>query len=166
MLKRAHPIAGFLAFATILTFWVATAAAELSGSEPAVTQVKQTIPWGFLVLIPALVLTGASGFRLSAGSTARLVVAKRRRMPFIAANGVLVLVPTALALAGLAADGDFGTLFWALQAVELAAGAVNLTLLALNLRDGLRLTRRRTNRARSERSDAPGERLPRGQSEP
>jgi hypothetical protein len=64
---------------------------------------------------------------------------KLRRMPFIAANGLLVLVPSALYLAAAARSGSFGTAFIAVQAIELAAGAVNITLLGLNLRDGLRL---------------------------
>ena len=41
-----------------------------------------------------------------------------------------------------AAAANFGTGFYALQALELLAGAVNLTLLGLNLRDGLRMAGR------------------------
>ncbi|MEV5574324.1 hypothetical protein AB0L06_30180 [Spirillospora sp. NPDC052269] len=63
-------------------------------------------------------------------------------MPFIAANGLLILVPAALYLDRLASRGGFGTLFYAVQALELTAGAANLTLMSLNLRDGLRLTGR------------------------
>ena len=42
------------------------------------------------------------------------------------------------------------TLSAAVQAIELAAGAINLTLLGLNMRDGLKMTakRRRTGRNR------------------
>ena len=63
-------------------------------------------------------------------------------MPFIAGNGLLILAPVALYLDRLASRGEFGTLFYAVQAVELIAGAVNLTLMSLSLRDGLRLTGR------------------------
>lgn len=42
----------------------------------------------------------------------------------------------------LAFNGNFGTGFCALQAVELVAGAVNIGLLGLNMRDGFRLRRR------------------------
>jgi hypothetical protein len=41
-----------------------------------------------------------------------------------------------------ASRGDFGSLFHAVQAVELIAGAINLALMSLNIRDGLRLTGR------------------------
>lgn len=148
MLKRLHPVAGSLAFLTILTFWLATALSELFGATDVVVAVKLAIPWGLLLLVPALIVTGASGFRLAGGfslagaSDDARIRAKKRRMPFIAANGVLILVPCAFYLAALAGSRDFGLSFYLAQAVELLAGAVNLVLMSLNLRDGLRLTGR------------------------
>jgi hypothetical protein len=50
MLKRIHPIAGIIAFLTILTFWTSTVVSELFGSVETITFVKQAIPWGFLIL--------------------------------------------------------------------------------------------------------------------
>jgi hypothetical protein len=41
-----------------------------------------------------------------------------------------------------AAAGAFDTSFYLLQAIELLAGAVNLSLMALNIRDGLRMSGR------------------------
>ena len=112
MLKRVHPIAGAIALLTILTFWLSTVGAELFGSVETVTQVKLAIPWGLLILVPALVVTGASGFRLAGASSEPRIARKRRRMPFIAGNGVLILVPAALYLASLAsARGEFGGAF-------------------------------------------------------
>jgi hypothetical protein len=60
-------------------------------------------------------------------------------MPLIAANGVLVLIPSALFLAFKARAGEFDTSFYAVQALELAAGAANIALLGLNMRDGLKM---------------------------
>ena len=63
------------------------------------------------------------------------------------AAGLLVLVPCALVLNRWAAAGAFDAMFYAVQALELVAGAVNLTLMGLNIRDGLRISgrlRRRT----------------------
>jgi hypothetical protein len=142
MLRRLHPIAGAIGLLTILTFWLSTVGAELFGARETIATVKLAIPWGFLILVPALVLTGASGFRLAAGSTDPGIARKKRRMPLIAGNGLLVLVPAALYLATLAARGEFGGAFYAVQAIELAAGAVNIALMSLNARDGLRLTGR------------------------
>jgi hypothetical protein len=142
MTKIIHPIAGAVAFLTIATFWLSTMISELSGSEALIVSVKTTIPWGFLLLVPALMVTGGSGFALSRGSRAGVIGAKLKRMPFIAANGLLVLIPAALFLSSKASAGVFDTSFYAVQALELIAGVTNLTLLGLNMRDGLRLTGR------------------------
>jgi hypothetical protein len=141
MIKRIHPIAGAIGFLTILTFWISTVATEMFGSVDAITAVKQTIPWGFLILVPALAITGASGFRMAGNSSEPRIASKKRRMPFIAGNGLLILIPAALYLAMLASRAEFDNLFYIVQAIELFAGAVNLTLMALNIRDGLRLAR-------------------------
>ena len=137
MIKIIHPMAGILALLTIATFWVSTAAAELFASQAAVIAVKTAIPWGFLLLIPAPAAAGGSGFVLSKGRRVGLVGTKLKRMRIIAANGILVLIPSALFLASKARAAEFDTSFYAVQALELAAGAVNITLLGLNLRDGL-----------------------------
>ena len=95
----------------------------------------------------ALALTGASGFRLAGASPDPRLIRKRRRMPIIAANGLFGLVPAALYLATLASRGEFGMLFYGVQGIELFAGAINLTLMSLNIRDGLSLTAKRRKRS-------------------
>jgi hypothetical protein len=92
--------------------------------------------------LPALAITGASGFWMAGSSSEPRIVNKKHRMPFIAGNGLLILIPAALYLAMLASRGEFGNLFYGAQAIELVAGAVNLMLMSLNIRDGLRLTAR------------------------
>jgi hypothetical protein len=139
MIKIIHPVAGGLALLTIATFWLSTALSELFASEAIVTAVKTAIPWGFLLLIPALAAAGGSGFALAKGRRAGLIGAKIKRMPFIAANGILVLIPAALFLASKARAAEFDTTFYAVQAIELAAGATNIALLGLNMRDGLKM---------------------------
>lgn len=141
-----HPLAGMSAMLTISTFWLTTAISELFLSETAVVAVKTAIPWGFLLLVPALAATGGSGFFLSQGQREGLVGMKLKRMPFIAANGLLILIPAALFLASKARAGEFDTIFYVVQAVELIAGATNITLLGLSMRDGMKLTQwRRRN---------------------
>ncbi|MEN2976887.1 hypothetical protein P7L78_06235 [Tistrella bauzanensis] len=142
-----HPVAGIIAILTISTFWLSTTIAELFLSGSAVVAVKTTIPWGFLLLVPALAATGGSGVFLSRGRREGLVGTKLRRMRFIAANGLLFLIPAALFLASKARAGEFDTIFYVVQAVELIAGATNITLLALQMRDGMRLTRWRRGSA-------------------
>ena len=139
----AHRIAGILAMLCIATFFVSTLAVELFGSHAAVAQAKSLIVMpGLWILVPAMAATGGSGVFLSTSRKGRLVEAKKRRMAFIAANGLLVLVPCAIVLDRWSAAGAFGTSFYAVQAVELVAGAINLTLMGLNVRDGLRMSGR------------------------
>jgi hypothetical protein len=147
MIRIVHPIAGALAILTIATFWLSTALSELFGAQAVVTTVKTAIPWGFLLLIPSLAVAGGSGFALAKGRRAGLVGAKIKRMPVIAVNGILVLIPSALFLASKARTADFDTSFYAVQALELAAGAVNLALVGLNMRDGLKMKGRLRRRA-------------------
>jgi hypothetical protein len=139
MVKIVHPVAGLIAILTIATFWLSTALTELLASQAIVTTVKTAIPWGLLLLIPALMAAGGSGLALAKGRRAGLVGAKIKRMPLIAANGILVLIPCALFLASKAAAAKFDGGFYAVQALELAAGAVNIALLGLNMRDGLKM---------------------------
>ena len=143
MKRTVHLVAGILATSVIATFFVSTIIVELLGSYQAVATVKQliVIP-GLWILIPALAVTGGSGFSLSASRPGKLVENKKKRMPFIAANGILVLVPSAIFLNLWAAQGMFDSRFYLVQGVELLAGALNLTLMGLNIRDGLRLSGR------------------------
>jgi hypothetical protein len=151
MLNKLHPVAGAIGFLTILTFWLSTVASELFGSTAMIATVKEMIPWGFLVVVPALAITGASGFRMARASSDPRIVKKRNRMPFIAGNGLLILMPAAFYLATLASRGEFGPLFYAVQAIELVAGAVNLLLMSLSIRDGSSLTAKRRAGRRTTR---------------
>jgi hypothetical protein len=147
MIKTIHPVAGALAILTIATFWLSTALAELFGSRAIIVAVKTSIPWGFLLLIPALMAAGGSGLALARGRRGGLIGAKIKRMPLIAANGLLILVPSALFLASKAKAAEFDTGFYVVQALELVAGAVNIVLLGLNMRDGLTMKGRLRRRS-------------------
>lgn len=139
MIRKLHPVAGIVGFALILAFWTSTVAAEVFGGPATILTVKTAILWGLLALIPALAFSGWSGLCMAGPTPPAPIVAKRRRMPFIAAIGLLILVPCAVFLHGRAAAGDFGGAFMAVQALELAAGAVNVALMGLNIRDGARV---------------------------
>lgn len=142
MKAKIHAVAGGLALLTVSCFWISTVATELSGNAELIATAKAAILWGMVVLIPAMAVAGASGFSLGKGWKSPVVGHKKRRMRIIAANGLLVLVPSAYVLAGWAAEGRFDTAFMIVQALELVAGAVNITLLSLNMRDGLALRRK------------------------
>ena len=143
MTQRIHFFAGLLATLTIASFFSATLFSELLGSSGTIAIVKAFVVMpGLLILIPAIVATGASGFVMSKSRQGRLIAAKKKRMPFIAANGVLILVPCAIFLNRWAAAGTFDTTFYLVQGLELLAGATNLGLMGLNIRDGLRMSGR------------------------
>jgi hypothetical protein len=152
VIGKIHLVAGLAAFMLIITFWTSTVVSELFLGQAAVTSVKQAILWGMLLLLPAMAAVGGTGFRLGGKSTAPAIAAKRRRMPVIALNGILILVPSAFFLAARAVAGQFDAAFYAVQGVELAAGAANITLMALNIRDGFAMTRKRRSKTSLSRS--------------
>ena len=80
---------------------------------------------------PAAYPTNGSGVVISNSRTGRLVDA----------NGLLVLVPCAIVLKRSSAAGAFDTTFYLVQAIELLAGAISLTLMGLNPSDGVRMSR-------------------------
>ena len=143
MTKRVHLTVGLLATLTIATFFVSTVLVEFLGSPDSVAQVKSLIVMpGLWILIPAIAATGGTGFVLSKSRQGRLVTAKKKRMPFIAANGLIILIPCALFLDSWASQGLFDTRFYLVQGLELVAGATNLVLMGMNIRDGLKLSGR------------------------
>lgn len=140
MKTRIHGIAGCIGFLMIFLFWTSTATTELFASHETIAAVKGLILKGMFILIPAMVIVGGSGMSLSKRRRGNLVSVKKKRMPIIALNGLLILLPSAWFLAGKASSGEFDTSFYIVQGIELIAGAVNLTLMGLNIRDGLTMT--------------------------
>lgn len=143
MKTKLHAAAGGIALLCVASFWLSTIIVETLGSPAAIASAKGWILRGMAILIPAMAIVGASGMALGRRRRDPLSLAKKRRMRLIAANGLIILVPSAVFLAGRAADGVFDLWFYGVQALELVAGALNITLLGRNFRDGLRMTRRR-----------------------
>ncbi|MDU8927524.1 hypothetical protein RXV86_09025 [Alisedimentitalea sp. MJ-SS2] len=141
-----HIATAALAMLLIATFWVSTLATELFASHQTVASVKWLIVYGMGLLIPSIATAGATGNSLGRGWRLPAVARKKRRMGFIAANGLLILLPSAVFLAFRAGAGQFDTLFYTVQALELIAGATNFTLMALNMRDGRAISRRKRTR--------------------
>jgi hypothetical protein len=153
MKARMHAVVGSLAVLMVTAFWCSTVIAELFLAADAVVATKRAILVVIAVLAPMLMITGGTGFALSGTRTGRIFTVKKRRMRLVAMNGLLVLAPSAFFLYGKAAAGQFDAAFIAVQSLELAAGAAQLVLLALNVRDGLRLSGRvRLRRSAAVRS--------------
>jgi hypothetical protein len=136
-----HAGAGTVAMILIAGFLSATLISELLLDESAILLVKKAILAVLCLLIPALAITGGSGFSLAGGRHSPAIDKKRKRMKIIAANGLLILLPLAALLYLRAAAGLFDALFHAMQTLEVLAGSVQLVLLARNFRDGRKITR-------------------------
>ena len=140
MKSMIHKIASLLATLCIATFFTSTLIVELFGSEEMIALVKSLIVMpGVFILVPAMAVTGATGFALAKERKGRVVDAKKKRMPIIALIGMFVLLPAAIYLNSWAAEGMFDSKFYILQAIELVAGAINLTLMIKSMKDGKKL---------------------------
>ncbi|MGF1702643.1 hypothetical protein L4D09_20310 [Photobacterium makurazakiensis] len=135
-----HRSAAITAFIMILVFFTSTVLVELFGNQSQIVAVKTYIAYAIWVLIPVMAVTGITGAKMAPKVSAGLIGRKKKRMPFIAANGLMVLVPAALYLKHLATEGQFDNAFYTVQLIELIAGFTNLTLMSLNIRDGLRIS--------------------------
>lgn len=141
MKSKIHFIAAILATLCIATFFTSTILVELFGSPEWIATVKSLIVKpGLFILVPTIAITGSTGFALSKIRKGMLVNHKKKRMPFIGANGLLILLPAAILLDQWAASGSFDTKFYVVQGLEILAGAINLFLMSMNIRDGLKMT--------------------------
>jgi hypothetical protein len=140
MKKRVHAIAGGLGFVMILLFWTSTVFSELFATHETIATIKAMILKAMVIFVPAMAIAGASGIAMGRRRKDALTAGKKKRMPVIALNGLLILLPSAWFLAGKAATGQFDGTFYLVQGIELIAGLVNLTLMGMNIRDGLRMT--------------------------
>ena len=143
LLARIHVAAATGAIAVIAAFLLSSGVNELIGGAGDIRVLRHAILLGLPLLIACLATAGLTGQRLAGGSRSAIVRRKQRRLQAAAAAGLLVLVPCALILNHLATAPTTGGAFTALEITESVFGTVNLSLLALNFRDGRRMTRHR-----------------------
>ncbi len=116
----------------------------IAGDPAQIAAVKNYIVSGMWVLIPCIITAGITGNLMVPGVKGGVIGSKKKRMPFIAVNGLFVLLPSAVYLNYLASEGQLDTVFYTVQGVELLAGFINLSLMFLNIRDGFRIVRARS----------------------
>ena len=138
----AHVAAGTLAMLLVTAFLVGTIYAEFTMDHVLVAETKRLILYGICLLIPAMAIVGGSGFSLGRGRVGGIVDAKKKRMRIIAANGLVVMLPSAVWLDMKASGAHFDASFVIVQCIEVAGGLVQLYLLGRNFRDGLKLSGR------------------------
>lgn len=142
LLVRVHVAAAVAAIAVITTFLVSSGVTEFFGGTGDIRTLRHAIVIGLPLLIACLATAGLTGRRLAAGSRSPVLARKQRRLQAAAAIGLLVLVPCALILNHLAAAAAPGSAFAVLEITEFSFGILNLSLLALNFRDGRRIALR------------------------
>jgi hypothetical protein len=136
MTKQIHRIAALVALLCVSVFWLTTVIAELFFSLQHIIQVKHFVLSGLFLLIPAMAITAFTGMRMDRGGYLPRLEAKKGRMPILAGNGLLVLLPCAIYLANKAVHGELDRIFYAVQLLELAAGALQWNFLRRNMQDG------------------------------
>lgn len=139
-LSRLHAAAGLIAWWLIASFFIGSLLSELWGNPAWIVLVKRTIfysMWAMVLLVP---LAARTGRKLAGKSGNGVVDGKRKRMRWIAPNGLLLLTLGSY-LYYKASQGQFDPFFRSAQLVEWAVGLTNLVLLGLMIRDGYRLKR-------------------------
>ncbi len=142
MKRPIHAIAGVLGFLVAASLFTSTVVVNLVGSAAAVA----TVMWLHFVTIffqlPTLAGAGATGMSLLGTRTDSLGLEKQKRGPRAFMTTLLVLLPTTGVLWWRSSAGQFDTLFYVLQGVELAALTFCMVQIGLNIRDGLALSGR------------------------
>ncbi|MGY3688622.1 hypothetical protein ACXAAV_18270 [Vibrio coralliilyticus] len=134
-IRTIHKAAALSGFMMILSFFTSTLYVELFGSFAQIASVKTYIFYAIWFLIPTMALAGITGAKMAPKVTRGPIAAKKKRMPLIALNGLLVLTPAAIYLHYLASTGQFNSTFYIVQIIELIAGFTNLILMSMSIRD-------------------------------
>ena len=138
--KKIHAGAGFVAFLMISIFIISTITSEILGNIDTIYFVKQGILYGLILLVPSMMLTGITGNLITKNKKSKLIQKKLGRLKIIAFNGIFILIPCAFYLESSAVSKILNEWFYIIQILELIAGAVNIYLLGLNIRDGVKLS--------------------------
>lgn len=150
MKKSIHAIAGVIGFICILAFVVSTVVTAAFGGPEAYTTVKGYIFLGCFVLVLALLVAGGTGVSLLGKRQELLALTKQTRGPIGFMTSLIILLPSAFFLARWSAAGNFSTMFFMVQALEIAASTVVIAMIGLNIRDGMALTGRIAKRGRTD----------------
>ncbi len=142
-LKSIHKIFSIIAFLCISSFFMSTIIVEIFFDRVAIVNLKELIVYpGLFILVPSIIITAISGQKLATSYTdSKVIQRKQKRMPIIALNGIVLLIPCAIFLYIASNKNQFDILFYTVQSVELIAGCINLVLMGLNYRDGKNIKR-------------------------
>jgi len=134
-----HLIATIVAVLTISTFFTISMIAEIKGDNNFIRSVKAFILYALPIMIlsmPALKITGE---KLAGKSKNPLIIAKRRRMKFVMANG-MILISLAVFLYYRSHYQEIDSIFLIAQIAEFIFGLFNLSLIFMNAKAGMQLS--------------------------
>lgn len=137
-----HITATVIAVITIGSFFSFSLIAEIIGENLFIKQVKTGILYSLPILLIVMPVLGISGKKLAGNSTNPMILKKMKRMKIIAING-LVLISLAIYLYYHAIYKTIDTTFLFIQLAELLIGALNLAMITMNIKTGLKLSERR-----------------------
>jgi hypothetical protein len=134
---KLHRLFALTTFLTILTFWTSTLITELFFDYKTVLTVKSLIVFpGLFILIPSIIITAiTANLLVKSSDKIELIKSKKARMPIIGVIGGAILLPSAMYLNSLASQQLFDFEFYLFQAIELIAGATNIWLMYLNIKE-------------------------------
>ncbi|MCB1172558.1 MAG: YceI family protein [Leptospiraceae bacterium] len=141
-----HKALAIGAICLIAFFQISTLVGDFGGLPKLLVWTKRMIAALVPLLVSVLILLRRSGLQLAGQAESELLRQKKQIMTIIALNGATILLPSAYTLWYLAETDQLAALFWSIQAIELAAGVLNFSLLiyGANLGRRLALERRRT----------------------
>lgn len=138
---RIHIFATIIAMLTISSFFSFSLIAELMGDHLFIQRVKTVILYALPILIISMPMLAVSGKKLAGNSKNPLITKKMKRMKFIAFNG-FILISLAIYLYYHTNYKVIDNTFLYFQIAELLFGAINLSLMGMNVKDGLKLSGR------------------------
>jgi len=139
---KTHIIATAIAVLTISCFFSLSLIVEITGNQEFIKQVKTGILYCLPILIVTMPMLGITGKKLAGKSKSPIVATKIKRMKLVALNGI-ILVSLAIYLYFRATNNNIDNTFLSIQIIELLFGAINLTLIGLNIKAGMKLSGRK-----------------------
>ena len=143
-----HAAFGILSFGLILSSLMASLIVEIWNSQAAIADVKELVFQAVLFVLVLLCFTTLLGLSLGKMRQGNIVQAKKKRVAWLFAIAIFVLLPIAYVLNEYTKQGQFNWLYIILQSIEYVFDIIFLILLGLNIRDGSALVRQSQGRFR------------------
>ncbi|WP_413513964.1 hypothetical protein [Myroides odoratus] len=138
---RVHIGATIVAMLTILTFFGLSLFAEIKGKIQFIMQVKTFILYALPVMIITMPVLKITGDKLAGKAKNPILLAKQKRMKWMLINGMGLLV-LAIFLYCRSHLYTMDYVFFLAQMVEFMLGLANLTLLIINAKQGMQLSKK------------------------